>query len=84
MEQVFYFGYDEKAWNRQQILTKVAIDLLGESDYKKRFQPLSELALQKMLVKRLRAERHLLMLDNFSQNFQQAYQHFADLIVLHN
>jgi tetratricopeptide (TPR) repeat protein len=63
VEKVFYFGYDEKAWNRQQILTQVAIALLGESGYK-RFQPLSELAQQKMLVKRLRAERHLLMLDN--------------------
>jgi tetratricopeptide (TPR) repeat protein len=64
VDKVFYFGYDEKAWNRQQILTKVAIDLLGETGYK-RFQPLSELAQQKMLVKQLRAERHLLMLDNF-------------------
>jgi len=63
VEKVFYFGYDEQAWNRQQILTKVAIELLGETGYK-RFQPLSELAQQKMLVKRLRAERHLLILDN--------------------
>jgi tetratricopeptide (TPR) repeat protein len=63
VEKVFYFGYDEKAWNRQQILATLAIELLGESGYK-RFQPLSELAQQKMLVKRLRAERHLLMLDN--------------------
>jgi len=63
VDKVFYFGYDEKAWNCQQILAKMAIELLGESGYK-RFQPLSELAQQKMLVKRLRAERHLLILDN--------------------
>jgi len=63
VDKVFYFGYDEKAWNRQQILAKIAEELLGESGYK-RFQPMSELAQQKMLVKRLRAERHLLILDN--------------------
>ncbi|MEK8021963.1 MAG: tetratricopeptide repeat protein [Candidatus Parabeggiatoa sp.] len=63
VEKVFYFGYDEKAWHRQQILATLAMALLGESAYK-RFQPLSELAQQKMLVKRLRAERHLLILDN--------------------
>ncbi|MDM8558071.1 tetratricopeptide repeat protein, partial [Candidatus Parabeggiatoa sp. HSG14] len=63
VDKVFYFGYDEKDWRCKQILTKVAMELLGETGYK-RFQPLSELAQQKMLVKRLRAERHLLILDN--------------------
>jgi len=64
VEQVFYFGYDEKAWTRQQIMAAIAQQLFGESYYQRRFQPLSERAQQRMLVKRLRAERHLLILDN--------------------
>ncbi|MDM8564322.1 tetratricopeptide repeat protein [Candidatus Halobeggiatoa sp. HSG11] len=61
VERVFYFGYDVKAWNRQQILSALAAELLPEN---KAFQAMNESAQQKMLVKRLRSERHLLILDN--------------------
>ncbi|MFK5968819.1 MAG: AAA family ATPase [Candidatus Marithrix sp.] len=61
VEQVFYFGYDVKAWNRQQILLALAAELLPEN---KAFQAMNELAQQKMVVKKLRSERHLLILDN--------------------
>jgi hypothetical protein len=29
VEQVFYFGYDQKAWTHQQILFEIAMRLLG-------------------------------------------------------
>jgi len=64
VEKVFYFGYDDKAWTRQQVMAVIAQQLWDESDYKVRFQPLPEIAQQKKLVQRLRAERHLLILDN--------------------
>ena len=69
VDQVFYFGYDQKAWTRQQIMDAIARQLLGEVDYLRRFQPLSPAAQQSFLSERLRAggqdgKRHLLMLDN--------------------
>ena len=33
VDQVFYFGYDERAWTRQQIMDGVARLLLGEAGY---------------------------------------------------
>ena len=69
VDQVFYFGYDQKAWTRQQIMDAIARQLLGEVDYLRRFQPLSPAAQQSFLSERLRAggqegKRHLLLLDN--------------------
>ena len=69
VDQVFYFGYDQKAWTRQQIMDAIARQLLGEIDYLRRFQPLSPAAQQSFLSERLRAggqdgKRHLLILDN--------------------
>jgi tetratricopeptide (TPR) repeat protein len=64
VEQVFYFGYDEKAWTRQQIMTTIARRLLSKIDYISQFQPLSQEAQQAFLARRLGAERHLLILDN--------------------
>ena len=64
VEHVWYFGYDERAWSHQQIVTTVARDLLGEAEYVRSFQSLSPAAQQARLAERLRAERHLLILDN--------------------
>lgn len=64
VEQVFYFGYDEKAYTRQQILHAIARQLFSEKDYAFRFQPLSETAQQAKLVQELRAQHHCLVLDN--------------------
>jgi tetratricopeptide (TPR) repeat protein len=64
VEQVFSFGYDEKAWTRQQIMTSMARRLLSKIDYLTQFQPLPPEAQQAFLAKRLRAERHLVVLDN--------------------
>jgi tetratricopeptide (TPR) repeat protein len=62
-DQVFYFGYDERAWTRQQILVSIGQRLLTPGEYAA-FQPLSLDAQQAMLAERLRARRHLLILDN--------------------
>jgi hypothetical protein len=69
VDQVAYFGYDERAWSLQQILDALARQLLGEIDYLRQFQPLSLAAQQSFLATRLRATlpgqaRHLLILDN--------------------
>ncbi len=64
VDKVFYFGYDEKAWTRQQIMRDMAIQLWGKLEYEQRFQAFSEDAQQKKLTKALRSARHLLILDN--------------------
>jgi tetratricopeptide (TPR) repeat protein len=64
VEQVFYFGYDDKAYTRQQIMAAMAEQLLGKADYYRDFAPLSPEAQQQKLAALLRAHRHLLILDN--------------------
>src|SRR5437868_11784353 len=64
VERVFYFGYDERAWTRQQIMVEIAQELFDPVAYGRDFQPLSLDAQQALLTRRLRAERHLLILDN--------------------
>jgi tetratricopeptide (TPR) repeat protein len=64
VDRICYFGYDERAWNRQQIMADIAHELMGEAEYLRTFQPLSPQAQQAMLAERLRATRHLLILDN--------------------
>lgn len=62
--EVLYFGYDQKAWTRQQIMTDIALKLLGKARYYGELEPLSLPAQQAKLAQLLRAERHLLILDN--------------------
>ncbi len=64
VQQVFYFGYDEQAYNRQQIMVTIAQRLLGQVKYLTDFQPLSLDAQQVMLTQLLRAQPHLVILDN--------------------
>ncbi len=64
VKQVFYFGYDEKAWTRQQLLHSIAQRLLSPVEYVRDFQPLGLDAQQVMLTRRLRAQPHLVILDN--------------------
>src|SRR5947208_7842097 len=63
VQRVFYFGYDEKAWTLQQIMTNIAQQLYGPKYYTD-FQPLSLEAQQAMLSQDLRGKNHLLILDN--------------------
>ncbi len=73
--QVFYFGYDEKAWNLQQIMDEIAQKLFQPPDRPlpagaaiapelMQFRAMELQVQQKMLAQRLRSERHLLILDN--------------------
>jgi tetratricopeptide (TPR) repeat protein len=63
VQRVFYFGYDEKAWTLQQIMTSIAQQLYGPKYYTD-FQPLSLAAQQAMLSQDLRGKNHLLIMDN--------------------
>ena len=64
VEQVWYFGYDAQAWTRQQLMVAMAQRLLTPVEYARSFQPLSPAAQQARLAELLRAQRHLLILDN--------------------
>ena len=81
VEQVFYFGYDERAWAGQQILHALAQKVLDPVQYVREFQPLSPQAQQVMLAQRLRARRHLLILDNLESitGAELAIQHTLPL-----
>jgi len=63
VEDVFYFGYDERAWTREQIVLDLAHRLLTPYEYPA-FQALPLPAQQVQIAERLRATRHLLILDN--------------------
>jgi len=65
VQRVFYFGYDEKAWTLQQIMTSIAQNLYGPKYYTD-FQPLSLAAQQAMLSQDLRGKNHLIILDNWN------------------
>ena len=54
-ERVFTFAFDQKPWTRQQIVHKIAEELELPIDS----------VIEQRVVKRLRAEPHLLVLDNF-------------------
>ena len=60
-EDVFYFGYDRKAWTLEQIVWEV-----GESifDERNNFHRLLPRAKQQKLLKTLRANNYILILDN--------------------
>ena len=88
VQRVFSFGYDEKAWTLQQIMTNIAQDLYGPKYYID-FQPLSLAAQQAMLSQDLRGKNHLLILDNLESitGAHLAIQHTLppeDQVVLHS
>jgi tetratricopeptide (TPR) repeat protein len=64
VEQVFSFGWDERAWNLQQLGDTIAGRLLPAARFHGEFRPLSSGAQAAWLAERLRGERHLLILDN--------------------
>ena len=64
INEVFYFGYDERAWTRQQLMVKIAQQLLDPVAYVRDFQLLTPDQQQTFLTKILRAEHHLLIPDN--------------------
>ena len=64
VDQVFEFAYDQRAWTRQQILDALARGLLTPVEYVGLFQPMGVAQQQALITARLRATRHLLILDN--------------------
>jgi tetratricopeptide (TPR) repeat protein len=62
-EQIFYFGYDEKAWTLEQILFDIGKQVYGRFEQAK-FQAMSQQAQVQKLVQKLRSESQVLMLDN--------------------
>ncbi|MGZ3646522.1 MAG: CHAT domain-containing protein [Ktedonobacteraceae bacterium] len=63
VQRVFYFGFDEKAWTLQQIITSIAQDLYDPKYYID-FQTHSLPAQQAMLSQDLRGTNHLLIMDS--------------------
>jgi tetratricopeptide (TPR) repeat protein len=71
VQKVFYFGYDEKAYTRQEIMFSIAEKLYDRFEFAA-FQAMDEQAQQQKLAKKLRTERHLLILDNL-ESIQGGY-----------
>jgi len=62
--RVFSFGYDARAWNRQQILHEIGRQILAPAEFAGVFLPLPPPAQQSLIAQRLRANHYLLILDN--------------------
>ncbi len=60
---VFYFGYDEKAWTLEQILFDIGKQVYPRFE-QARFQAMNQAAQVQKLAKTLRTESYVLMLDN--------------------
>jgi tetratricopeptide (TPR) repeat protein len=62
-EQIFYFGYDERAWTLEQILFELGQRLYDRFEMG-RFQAMSQAAQVPKMVALLRGAGHVLILDN--------------------
>jgi tetratricopeptide (TPR) repeat protein len=62
-QEIFYFGYDQKAWTLKQILHAIGKQVYNRFELS-RFQPMNPAAQVQKLVEKLKAEPHILILDN--------------------
>ena len=62
-KEIFYFGYDQKAWTLEQILWQIGEGLYSRFDLAN-FQATNLPARLEKLIRQLRAEPHILILDN--------------------
>ena len=62
--QVFYFGYDEKAWNLQQIVFELGSGLYEDETERAIFQTLPVEVQVEEIIDIFRANDYILMLDN--------------------
>jgi tetratricopeptide (TPR) repeat protein len=62
-QDVFYFGYDQKAWTLAQILHDIGKRVYDRFEMS-RFQAMSQAAQVQKLVAKLKTEPHILILDN--------------------
>ncbi len=60
-KDIFYFGYDEKAWNLEQIIWEIGNKIYDRFDNFHRMLPEAK---KQKLLKTLRAESYILILDN--------------------
>jgi hypothetical protein len=60
-KDIFYFGYDEKAWNLEQIILEIGNKIYDRFDNFHRMLPEAK---KQKLLKTLRAESYILILDN--------------------
>ncbi|MEI2580313.1 tetratricopeptide repeat protein [Scytonema sp. PRP1] len=60
-KDAFYFGYDEKAWNLEQIIWEIGNQIYDRFDNFHRMLPEAK---KQKLLKTLRAESYILILDN--------------------
>ncbi|HEY9696122.1 MAG TPA: tetratricopeptide repeat protein [Trichocoleus sp.] len=70
-QEVFYFGYDERAWTLEQILFAIAQQVYDRFE-QATFQAMSVAAQVPKLLAKLRAENYVLMLDNLESVTGQA------------
>jgi tetratricopeptide (TPR) repeat protein len=62
-ERTFYFGWDERAWTRGQIMRELAPKVLP-ADAARAFDTMGEAAQQQAVAAALRSKRYLLIFDN--------------------
>ncbi|MEG3438506.1 CHAT domain-containing protein, partial [Pannus brasiliensis CCIBt3594] len=62
-ERIFYFGYDESAWTLERILFALGTGIYDRFE-RGRFQAMNPVARMQKMVTLLRAENHVLILDN--------------------
>ena len=62
VEQVVYCGYDERAWTLEQLLDEIGRALYADNFHRERLP--DPRSWQAKLTRKLRSERHLLVLDN--------------------
>lgn len=70
-EQVFYFGYDEKAHTLEQILYEIGKQVYNRFEFGT-FQAHNETVKERMIVDKLRVNNHVLILDNLESVTGQA------------
>jgi tetratricopeptide (TPR) repeat protein len=69
--EIFYFGYDEKAWTLTQILFDIGKQLYKKFEFAS-FQAMNLTAQMQKLLAKLRSESHILILDNLESVTGQA------------
>jgi tetratricopeptide (TPR) repeat protein len=63
VDQVFVFSYEQRAWTAEQIVRQIAQQLLGPVEFAE-WEAMGPAAKTGLVTDRLRAERHLIVLDN--------------------
>ncbi len=68
VDQVFFFGYDEKPWTCREIVTEIAEKLLSHEYLNGRFHSFSHEEQRTVICEKLSQKRHLLILDHMESS----------------